>query len=429
MKEDLEKRVANLRLEEVLQRTLENCASDIEPLMEYLRLDLPNVLITETPNGWHPKMSGKDKAREIALTLRKMGSNDIATFLRSGEPVEYGEVVFDVGGKLKADVSRDKSTFDNEKEIIKKIFADTLDKMSVEEKKELFKSMNIDVEEVSLGETGVLLTQVLLKNFGGFTIYKIALIVANAVARQILGHGLKLATNALIARSISIFIGPIGWVLTGIWLLIDIAGPAYRKTVPAVIYIAALRLMLLYRINIGVVGDGATGKDAMMKCVFNIDTGNISPIAGTTSSKEIYALGPSGAFITNFPGFNDYRPKVDKDLDDYLCYMDAFILIVDISRGLTNTDIDIFNNVKALQKPTLVCLNKIDLPRTENDKNTLIKAAKKRIKAAKFCETAFDPDPRLHKGGPIGCKEVYEWVCLQIERDEKDTSNIPKGNF
>jgi uncharacterized protein YaaW (UPF0174 family) len=33
----------------------------------------------------------------------------------------------------------------------------------------------------------------------------------------------------------------IGWVITGLWTAIDIAGAAYRITIPAVIHVAALR--------------------------------------------------------------------------------------------------------------------------------------------------------------------------------------------
>ncbi|WP_409012598.1 hypothetical protein [Bacteroides xylanisolvens] len=39
----------------------------------------------------------------------------------------------------------------------------------------------------------------------------------------------------------SIMMGPIGWILTAVWTLIDIAGPAYRVTIPAVIQIAYIR--------------------------------------------------------------------------------------------------------------------------------------------------------------------------------------------
>lgn len=413
-----EDRIKKLELETIIGRTIVNCESDIDPLIKYLDMALPD--------DWH-NMEPSDKAKKIAHYFREMGSNDIATFIR-GEPVEYDEIVYDVGKKIKAEVSQNKSAFENEEKIIKKIFADTLDKMSDEEKKELFKNMGVTSEDIQWNMPGMTLTtQVLLKKFGGFGIYKISLIVANAIARQILGRGLSLATNAMIARGISVFTGPIGWILTGIWLLIDIAGPAYKKTMPSVIYIAALRLMLLYRINIGVVGDGSTGKDAMIKSVFNIDTGNISPIAGSTFTKEIYDLG-SGAYLTNFPGFNDYRPEVDKELDDYIRHMDAFILLVDITRGVTKTDIKIFENIKSFGKPTLVCLNKIDIARPEKV-NELIMAAKMRISAEIIYETAFDPDTRVWKDGPINCEKVYKWVCQQIERDGKDSSSIPKGEF
>ena len=76
---------------------------------------------------------------------------------------------------------------------------------------------------------------------GGFAAYRIALIVANAVAKQVLGHGLRLAVNAGIARAIGVLAGPIGWAVTVIWTLFDIAGPAYRVTIPCVLQVAYMR--------------------------------------------------------------------------------------------------------------------------------------------------------------------------------------------
>lgn len=81
----------------------------------------------------------------------------------------------------------------------------------------------------------------------GFMAYKIALIVANAIAKAILGRGLSLAANAGIARTIGIFAGPIGWLITGLWVAVDIAGPAYRVTIPTVIQVAFLRQVCLNR--------------------------------------------------------------------------------------------------------------------------------------------------------------------------------------
>ena len=42
-------------------------------------------------------------------------------------------------------------------------------------------------------------------------------------------------------KSISAFAGPIGWVITAAWTAFDVAGPAFRVTIPAVIQVAFLR--------------------------------------------------------------------------------------------------------------------------------------------------------------------------------------------
>ncbi len=45
-------------------------------------------------------------------------------------------------------------------------------------------------------------------------------------------------------KTLGILAGPIGWVITGVWTAINIAGPAYRVTVPACIVVATLHLKL-----------------------------------------------------------------------------------------------------------------------------------------------------------------------------------------
>ena len=81
---------------------------------------------------------------------------------------------------------------------------------------------------------------------GGFKSYQLTLIIVNAVLKALIGRGLSLAGNAALTRTMAILTGPIGWVITGLWTAIDIAGAAYRVTIPAVIQVAALRQKYLY---------------------------------------------------------------------------------------------------------------------------------------------------------------------------------------
>ncbi|GAA8800604.1 hypothetical protein BTM150_04430 [Helicobacter pylori] len=45
-------------------------------------------------------------------------------------------------------------------------------------------------------------------------------------------------------KTLGILAGPIGWAITGALVSINLAGPAYRVTVPACVLIVALRLKL-----------------------------------------------------------------------------------------------------------------------------------------------------------------------------------------
>jgi len=411
--------VENLDVATVIDRALQFCPSDVEPLLEYLEMgEVASI------GG-----SSKSKAGMIVKRLRAMGSNDLATFFRGGEGVGYEEVVYDVGRKLKAGVTVEATLAANEHEILKTVFANALDQMSESEKRELMRSMEVSGGDFPTGAAGVLLTQILLNKLGGFAVYRMSVVVANLVSRALLNRGLSLAANAALTRTVGVFLGPVGWIVTGAWLLVDLAGPAFRKTVPAVIHIAMLREMVRNRVTIGVVGDGATGKDALIRSVFGLDTGGVDPVAGSTSETQVYQLGDSGAvYLVNYPGFNDVRPQVNKFTADFLDHTDAFLMVADISRGISGTDAAILRRVQAYGRPVLVCLNKVDLPR-EGDKGKLLAAARERLKGAKMVETAFDPDKRLGQASPSGVTRVHRWVCEQVAREGKQTVHIPRSEY
>lgn len=404
-----------LELSDVIYRTAQHSQEDALPLLKYL--EMPTGTLDVSDKQLLPA------SRKVADYVREVGSNDFATFFR-GEGVQYDEVVLDVGKKLKAKVRSNYSAEKNEEEILWKIFEGALEKMSEKEKRELFKSMGMKERDYPTGAASAIVGQ-LIANYSGFAIYKTSLIVANMVSRALLGQGLAFAANATLTRSIGVMLGPIGWIASGLWLAIDLAGPAYRKTVPAVIHIAMLRQMLKKRITIGVVGDGSSGKDSMIQAVFGLDS-DIDPVAGSTKEAMIYPIGEHGnAQIVNYPGFNDYREEVNQHIDDYLRHTDVFVMVVDSTRGISATEIRILENIKRFSKNILICLNKVDLARSDKDRKKILQAAQERLEGFPIIETAFDPDLRLG-GEYIGCEEAYDWIAASMREQGKDPDALPK---
>jgi uncharacterized protein YaaW (UPF0174 family)/signal recognition particle receptor subunit beta len=325
---------------------------------------------------------------------------------------------------MKAKVQSNFSAQKNEEQILFRMFEGALEKMSEKEKRELFKSMGLKEKEFPTGSAAAIVAQ-LVANYSGFAVYRTSLVVANMVSRALLGQGLAFATNATLTRSIGVMLGPIGWIASGLWLAIDLAGPAFRKTVPAVVHVAMLRQMIRKRITIGVVGDGSSGKDSMIHAVFGLDS-DIDPVSGSTKEAMVYPFGDHGnAQIVNYPGFNDYREEVNRHTDEYLRHTDVFVMVVDSSRGISATEIRILENIKRFSNNILICLNKVDLARSEKDRAKLLRAAEERLEEYPIIETAFDPDHRLG-GEYIGCEAVYDWIADCMRREGKDADALPK---
>ncbi|CAA6803361.1 MAG: Unknown protein [uncultured Campylobacterales bacterium] len=177
---------------------------------------------------------------EICEEVQRFGGNSFTNiFWRRGSGVQYREVLLDVCNKMKVNYNKKSETKNIEQNLLMKLLEDAMKNMSEKELKEISQELNLKTTNFTSNGVTIAL-QIAIKQ-SGFLAYKVALIVANSIARALLGHGLKFGTNIFITRSISIFAGPIGWVITGLWTALDIAGPAYRVTIPVTIQIAYLR--------------------------------------------------------------------------------------------------------------------------------------------------------------------------------------------
>jgi len=181
----------------------------------------------------------------IAAEIQCFGANTFTTMLRGGKGVEYKEVLMDVCDKMKVNYNKDSSTEKIESNLLMKILTDAIEKMSPEELKELAEATGVKNTSDINAQAMVGVFQAVFRA-GGFKSYQLTVIVVNAVLKALIGRGLPFAMTGPMMQVLKILTGPIGWVITGLWTAIDIAGTAYRVTIPAVIQVAALRQKHLY---------------------------------------------------------------------------------------------------------------------------------------------------------------------------------------
>jgi uncharacterized protein YaaW (UPF0174 family) len=213
---------------------------DLSTLVEYLKekfsedLTLSDAYKKNSPNH-------VEYADLIGKEIRDMGGNSFANVFR-GEGPSYKEIVCDVADKLKAPYNKNKSIEEVENSILETILSTALEKMTEDEKKELLEEMG---GKAGLSKGGITTaTFITIFRAGGFYSYQLTVIIANQIARAVLGHGLKFTAGATLTRTMSILAGPIGWAISGLWMAIDFAGPAYKVTIPCVIHTAMLRKKL-----------------------------------------------------------------------------------------------------------------------------------------------------------------------------------------
>ncbi|WP_423752150.1 DUF3944 domain-containing protein [Helicobacter pylori] len=189
------------------------------------------------------KRHGSDYAKyaeRIAEELQHYGANSFASALR-GTGVLYKEILCDACDHLKVNYHEESETSLIEQNMLSKILERSLEEMDDEEVKEMCDELGVKNTN-KLGKQALSTAALTLFKMGDFKSYQLAVIVANAVIKAIFQRGLSLGANAALTRGLSILTGPVGWIITGVWTAIDIAGPAYRVTIPACILVTTLRL-------------------------------------------------------------------------------------------------------------------------------------------------------------------------------------------
>ncbi|WP_195846587.1 DUF3944 domain-containing protein [Helicobacter pylori] len=180
--------------------------------------------------------------RRIAEELQRYGGNSFANFFRD-EGVLYKEILRDACDHLKVNYNEESETSLIEQNMLSKLLKDSLEKMSGREIKELCDELGMTNIDKVIGENKQVLIASVLTLFqaGGSHSYALAVSVADAMVKKTLGHGLSSVVGKVaLKKTLGILADPIGWVITGMLVSINLAGPAYRVTVPACVLVATL---------------------------------------------------------------------------------------------------------------------------------------------------------------------------------------------
>lgn len=215
---------------------------DLEPLVRYVKHRHTTTFGRATKSSLYANPHDR-LVDDIVFEVRTFGGNSLLNPLRPNG-VPYAEVVGDVASKLKVKGEKGASVEDQEIGILLKILDDSVKKMSPAEREALeeeFRKAGVKNASFAAGapiaavlaQAGVQLT--------GFMAYRIAVVVANAVAKAVLGRGLSLVGNAALVKVLGVLAGPVGWAVSGLWTAAGLAGPAYRVTIPVVCHVAMLR--------------------------------------------------------------------------------------------------------------------------------------------------------------------------------------------
>lgn len=174
----------------------------------------------------------------IAEEVQRFGGNSVMNLLRGGAGVPYKELVCDVADHVKASYEKTDDCIDIETAILARVLEQSMKSMTDEQRKEIFDAFGERYVGAGPVAMAALIAAMTVSVSGR---YRLAALVANASVTALLGRGLSTGAAGTALRGAGVLAGPLGWAITAIWTVFDLASPAYRVTVPCVIQIAYMR--------------------------------------------------------------------------------------------------------------------------------------------------------------------------------------------
>ena len=178
-------------------------------------------------------------AKELSEELRKFGTNTVKTFCRKGEADSYETIVRRVCKRMGVKVKDCDNTYIMELELLTTICEQTTSRLSDEELRSLADKAGIPHKNLN---HQMLVTAILFAiRSNAYLLTEMIYFVTSRIASMLLGRWIGMMGMSTVGRYLGMAAGPIGWTLLAGWTISDIASPAYRVMIPAVIMVASMR--------------------------------------------------------------------------------------------------------------------------------------------------------------------------------------------
>ena len=187
---------------------------------------------------YYPEQMGM-MANEIADELRRFGSNTVKTFCRKGEADSYETIVRRVCNRMNVTIEDCDDTPSMERELLTSICEHVTSRLSDKELRTLADKAGI--KHKSLNRQMLVTTILFAIRRNTYLLTEMIYYITARIANMLLGRWITLMGMSTVGRCLSIAAGPIGWTVMAGWTLSDIASPAYRVIIPAVIMVASMR--------------------------------------------------------------------------------------------------------------------------------------------------------------------------------------------
>lgn len=344
-------------------------------------------------------------ASTLEGALRRAGGHQVMNLLRRGQGPTYPKVLRHAAKRLELKVPPELDDEALEMSLASAVVRKAWDKLEPPARARAWGLLGMDGEPPTNGRRAL---DVAKSRLGRATGYQLAAVLAGSVAR--------FAGLALLPLL------PAG-ALGALWYF---GRPRLNTLLPALLEVARLRQIVRHRITIGIVGPPSAGKDAALRALFGIDTGNVHPVAGSTREVVIHRVpGATALYVVNTPGLGDVTEALSEETRQVLNHIDLYLYIVNAQGGVAAREKADWDGVAAAGRPALAIVNKIDTLR-ERDRARFLEDARQKLGAAPehFRGVAFDPLPQLEPR-PLGIDEVHAWLRARLVELGKDPAELP----